>query len=184
MTLHHPTASLGASSLRFAPALFAGTLFASALLLFAVQPMFTKMVLPRLGGSPSVWSVAMVFFQAALLLGYGYAHLLARTLSVGQAAFVHLGVLAAAALTLPIGIAHGFGAPPSDGIGLWLVGLFTLSLGPPVAALSASAPLLQSRFGASGHPQARNPYGPYPPSNLRSFTPTLTYSPVPESEPA
>ena len=69
-----------ASGARFAPALFAATLFASALLLFAVQPMFTKMVLPMLGGAPSVWSVAMVFFQAALLVGYAYAHLLARTL--------------------------------------------------------------------------------------------------------
>src|ERR1043165_3560246 len=87
--------------LRFAPVLFAATLFASALLLFAVQPLFTKMVLPMLGGAPSVWSVAMVFFQAALLAGYAYAHLVARTLSVGQGALVHLGMLAAAALTLP-----------------------------------------------------------------------------------
>src|ERR671929_2416671 len=105
--------------LRLAPALFAGTLFASALLLFAVQPMFTKMVLPMLGGAPSVWSVAMVFFQAALLAGYAYAHLLARTLDVRQADLVHLGVLAVAAPTLPIGIAQGFGTPPSTGIGLW-----------------------------------------------------------------
>ena len=120
MTLHDPadpdiTALTRGCAL--APALFAATLFASALLLFAVQPMFTKMVLPMLGGAPSVWSVAMVFFQGALLAGYAYAHLLARTLDVGQAALVHLGVLAAAALTLPIGIAQGFGAPPSTGVG-------------------------------------------------------------------
>src|SRR5437588_9503738 len=105
MTLHDPTAPAlhaTAAALRFAPALFAVTLFASALLLFAVQPMFAKMVLPILGGAPSVWSVAMVFFQAALLIGYAYAHLLARTLPVGLAALVHLGVLAAAGLTLPI----------------------------------------------------------------------------------
>src|SRR5262245_50434460 len=92
------TYAFRAPALRFAPPLFAATLFGSALLLFAVQPMFAKMVLPRLGGSPSVWSVAMVFFQAALLAGYAYAHLLARTLPVGQGAFVHLGVLFAAAL--------------------------------------------------------------------------------------
>ena len=55
-----------------------GAIFLSAALLFAVQPMFTKMVLPRLGGAPSVWSVAMVFFQAALLAGYAYAQLLTR----------------------------------------------------------------------------------------------------------
>ena len=176
MTLHHPaTSAPSASALRFAPALFAATLFASALLLFAVQPMFTKMVLPMLGGAPSVWSVAMVFFQAALLIGYAYAHLLARTLSVGQGALVHLGVLAAAALTLPIGIAHGFGAPPSTGIGLWLVGLFAASIGLPFAALSANAPLLQSWFAASGHPQARNPYVLYAASNLGSFAALLAY---------
>src|SRR3954471_9786731 len=176
MTLHDPAAStLSAPATRLAPALFAGTLFASALLLFAVQPMFTKMVLPMLGGAPSVWSVAMVFFQAALLAGYFYAHLLARTLRVGHGALVHLGVLAAAALTLPIGIAHGFGAPPSTGIGLWVVGVFAASIGLPFAALRANAPLLQSWFAASGHPQARNPYVLYAASNLGSFAALLAY---------
>src|SRR6185503_8894776 len=182
MTLHDPAVpTLSAPALRFAPALFAATLFASALLLFAVQPMFTKMVLPMLGGAPSVWSVAMVFFQAALLIGYAYAHLLARTLTVGQGALVHLGVLAAAALTLPIGIAHGFEAPPSAGIGLWLVGLFAASIGLPFVALSASAPMLQSWFAASGHPQARNPYVLYAASNLGSFAALLAYPLVIES---
>src|SRR5205085_1085981 len=176
MTLHHPaTPALSALALRFAPALFAATLFASALLLFAVQPMFAKMVLPILGGAPSVWSVAMVFFQGALLIGYAYAHLLARTLPVGLAALVHLGVLAAAGLTLPIGIAAGFGNPPSHGVGLWLIGLFTASIGLPFVALSASAPLLQSWFAASSHPQARNPYVLYAASNLGSFAALLAY---------
>ena len=100
---------------------------------------------------------------------------------VGQAALVHLGVLAAAALTLPIGIAHGFGAPPSSGIGLWLVALFAASIGLPFAALSASAPLLQSWFAASGHPQARNPYVLYAASNLGSFAALLAYPLVIES---
>src|SRR3954469_13485424 len=161
--------------LRLAPALFAVTLFASALLLFAVQPMFTKMVLPMLGGAPSVWSVAMVFFQGALLIGYAYAHLLARTLSVGHAALVHLAVLGLAAMSLPIGIAAGFSDPPSQGIGPWLVGLFAASIGLPFVALSASAPLLQSWFATSGHPQARNPYVLYAASNLGSFAALLAY---------
>ena len=100
------TSSGPSAALRFAPALFATTLFVSALLLFVVQPMFTKMVLPRLGGAPAVWSVAMVFFQAALLAGYAYAHLLVRRLAPWAGALVHLGVLALAALTLPIGIAQ------------------------------------------------------------------------------
>src|SRR5215468_821363 len=108
MTSLDPTAAtpqVAPSALRLAPALFATTLFLSALLLFLVQPMFTKMVLPRLGGAPTVWSVAMVFFQAALLAGYAYAHLVIRWLPLARGALVHLGVLAAAALTLPIGIA-------------------------------------------------------------------------------
>ena len=71
--------STSARTARFAPALYPAALFLSALLLFAIQPMFTKMVLPRIGGAAAVWSVAMVFFQAALLLGYAYAHLLSRT---------------------------------------------------------------------------------------------------------
>src|ERR1017187_4403889 len=130
------------STLRLAPWLYAVTLFLSALLLFLVQPMFTKMVLPRLGGAPTVWSVAMVFFQAALFLGYAYAHLLLRRLSLWVGVLVHLGVLALAALTLPIGIAAAFGAPPTQYIALWLMGLLTVSIGLPFAALSASAPLL------------------------------------------
>src|SRR5438045_1931309 len=72
---------------------FAAALFVSATLLFSLQPMFTKMVLPLLGGSPSVWSVAMVFFQVVLLLGYGYAHALTLLLDPRRAAIVHLLVL-------------------------------------------------------------------------------------------
>src|SRR5438445_7551406 len=95
-------------------AAFFAAILMSAALLFAVQPMFTKMILPRLGGAPAVWSVAMVFFQAALLVGYGYAHGLARTLRPAHAGFVHLTVLACASLALPIGIADGFAAPPEQ----------------------------------------------------------------------
>ena len=162
--------------LRVAPALCGATLFLSAFLLFAVQPMFTKMVLPRLGGAPTVWSVAMVFFQAALLCGYGYAHLLVRRLPLGVGALVHLSLLAAAAATLPIAIAEGFGAPPVDGgIAPWLLALFAASIGLPFAALAASAPLVQGWFAASGHRHADNPYVLYAPSNLGSFAALIAY---------
>src|SRR5947209_13586929 len=105
-----PAETTSAGQNRLVLLTYTAAIFVSALLLFAVQPMFTKMVLPRLGGAPAVWSVAMVFFQAALLAGYAYAHLLARTLRPLHAAFVHLAVLASAAVTLPIGIAHSFAA--------------------------------------------------------------------------
>src|SRR5947207_1979095 len=84
---------------------FAAAIFLSAALLFAVQPMFTKMVLPRLGGTPSVWSVAMVFFQAVLLAGYAYAHALTRYLPGKRSVIVHVVVMAAATLFLPLAIA-------------------------------------------------------------------------------
>ena len=106
-----PAAATHPDTTRLAPALFAATLFVSALLLFAVQPLFTKMVLPRLGGSPSVWSVAMVAFQAFLFIGYVYAHLLARALTPRVAAIVHLGFLALVALALPLGLAENFAVP-------------------------------------------------------------------------
>jgi hypothetical protein len=170
-----PTPQTRPTPLRLVPALFATTLFVSALLLFLVQPMFTKLVLPRLGGAPTVWSVAIVFFQAALLAGYVYAHLLIRRLSLGVGALVHLGLLAAAALTLPIGIADVLGAPPQSNIALWLIALFALSIGLPFAVLSASAPLLQGWFAASGHPHAGNPYVLYVASNLGSFAALIVY---------
>jgi len=164
-----------AGALRAAPWLYAATIFLSALLLFAVQPMFAKMVLPKLGGAPTVWSVAMVFFQSALLAGYAYAHLLVRRLSLGIGALIHLAVLAAAAAALPIGIAQHFGNPPTAGIELWLIALFATSIGLPFAALSASAPLLQGWFAATDHPQARNPYVLYAASNLGSFAALIAY---------
>ena len=137
--------------------------------------MFTKMVLPRLGGSPSVWSVAMVAFQAFLFIGYVYAHLMARMFTPGRAAMVHLAFLGLVALTLPLGVATGFSAPPTDGVMLWLVGLFAASIGVPFIALSATAPLLQNWFIATGHPRASNPYVLYAASNLGSFCALLAY---------
>jgi hypothetical protein len=174
-----PPAQVGPHALPFlrrsAPALFAATLSFSAFLLFAVQPMFTKMVLPRLGGSPSVWSVAMVAFQAFLFIGYVYAHVLTRTLSPRRAALVHLAFLALVASSLPLGIARAFDVPPADGVMFWLIGLFAASIGLPFIALSATAPLLQSWFVVTGHPQARNPYVLYAASNLGSFCALLAY---------
>ena len=169
-----------AMAVRLAPSLYAVTLFASALLLFLIQPMFAKMVLPRLGGAPAVWSVAMVFFQTALLAGYCYAHVLQRLLSPLRAAFFHLLLIGATATTLPIAIAAGWGAPPSEGIALWLFGLFAVSIGLPFFTLSANAPLLQSWFASSGHPQAGNPYVLYAASNLGSFAALFAYPVVVE----
>ena len=156
-------------------AVFVGAIFVSAALLFAVQPMFTKMVLPRLGGAPAVWSVAIVFFQAALLAGYAYAHALTRFLPVRRAVLVHLAVMASAMLTLPLSIPSSWGRPPAVGEAFWLIGLFTASIGLPFFALSANAPLLQAWFARTGHPSAADPYFLYAASNVGSFLALLSY---------
>src|SRR3954449_1610997 len=84
---------------------YTAAIFVSALLLFSVQPLFTKMVLPRLGGSPAVWAVAMLFFQSLLLAGYAYAHLLMQIKNRIISVAVHLALLVTAFVTLPLGIA-------------------------------------------------------------------------------
>src|SRR5256714_3389914 len=155
---------------------YAAAIFLSAALLFAVQPMFTKMVLPRLGGSPSVWSVAMVFFQAVLLAGYAYAHALTSYLPGKRSVIVHLAVMVAATLFLPLAIASWWGRPPADATAaLWLLGLFTVSIGLPFFALSSNGPLLQAWFARTDHPAAANPYFLYAASNIGSFLALLSY---------
>ena len=155
--------------------LFAAALFLSALLLFAVQPMFTKMVLPVLGGSPAVWSIALVFFQALLLAGYCYAHLLARYASTGAALALHLALMLGAGLSLPIAIPAGWTSAPADGEAFWLLGLFAVSVGLPFFALAANGPLLQAWFSRSGHPRAADPYFLYAASNVGSFAALVAY---------
>ncbi|HKO89591.1 MAG TPA: fused MFS/spermidine synthase, partial [Polyangiaceae bacterium] len=142
---------------------------------FSVEPLFAKLVLPTLGGAPAVWSVALVFFQAALLGGYIYAHLLTRHLSLPLAVAVHLCVLCAATLALPIGIASGFATPPAANAEYWLIGLFAASIGLPFVALSANAPLLQAWFSRTSHADAKDPYFLYAASNVGSFLALLSY---------
>lgn len=155
---------------------YAAAIFLSAALLFAVQPMFTKMVLPKLGGTPSVWSVAMVFFQAMLLAGYAYAHALTKYVPGKRSIIVHVAVMAAAIVFLPLSIATWFPNPPADATAaIWLLGLFTVSIGLPFFALSANGPLLQAWFARTDHPAAENPYFLYAASNIGSFLALISY---------
>lgn len=150
-------------------------IFTSALLLFSVQPLFTKMVLPRLGGSPAVWSVAMVFFQSLLLGGYAYAHYLMTLKNRTAPVVIHLMLLTAALLTLPLSIASGWGEPPASGYAFWLLGLFAVSIGLPFFALAANNPMLQAWFVRTGHPDGPDPYFLYASSNIGSFLALLSY---------
>ncbi len=154
---------------------YTAAIFTSALLLFSVQPLFTKMVLPRLGGSPAVWSVAMVFFQSLLLGGYAYAHYLMTIKKRIVPVTIHLALLVVAMLTLPLSIASGWGEPPSSGYAFWLLGLFVVSIGLPFFALAANNPMLQAWFVRTGHPDGPDPYFLYASSNIGSFLALLSY---------
>lgn len=163
---------------RFAAAplvLFSATSFLSAFLLFALQPLFAKMVLPVLGGSSSVWAVALLFFQAALLAGYAYAHLLTSRARLDITGFVHLSAALLAALTLPIGLPDGWREPPPAEPYFWQLGLFAVAIGLPFVAVAANAPLLQAWFARSGERCARDPYFLYAASNLGSLFALLSY---------
>ena len=154
---------------------FTATTFLSALLLFSVQPMFAKMVLPVLGGSPSVWAVAICFFQAALLAGYCYAHLLIARAPPALTGVIHLGICVLAFLALPIALPASWGEPPPGEPYLWQLGLFTVAIGLPFLAVSANAPLLQAWFARTGHPHGHDPYFLYAASNLGSLIALLAY---------
>jgi hypothetical protein len=155
--------------------LYALTLFAGATLLFVMQPMVGKMILPLLGGTPAVWSTCMVFFQAALLGGYAYAHASTARLRPSRQALLHLIVLAVPLAVLPLAVnprlVRGGEANPV----LDVLTLLSVSVGLPFLAVSATAPLLQQWFTQTGHPAARDPYFLYAASNLGSMLALLGY---------
>jgi len=156
-------------------ATFFAAILMSAALLFAVQPMFTKMVLPRLGGAAAVWSVAMVFFQATLLAGYAYAHLLTRFAPGRASVLIHLALLLIACAALPLHLASGWDQPPSRGEAFWVLGLFAASIGLPFFALAANGPLMQAWFVRTDHPSVRDPYFLFAASNVGSFLALISY---------
>lgn len=155
--------------------LFAISFFLSAFLLFLVQPMIAKMVLPLLGGTPAVWNTCMLFFQVMLLAGYGYVHALTTRFSIRRQVSAHLILLCAPLLLLPIGVAsHWMVLDPDHPIS-WLLGLLTLSVGLPFFVLSTTAPLLQKWFSSLEHASARDPYFLYAASNAGSMLALLGY---------
>lgn len=149
---------------------FTLAILAGSFLLFLVQPMIARMALPRLGGAPAVWNSAMLVYQALLLGGYAYAHFIGRFAPRAQAA-VHLSLLAAAALMLPIGL---ISAEPSAGANpaLWTPWFLAASIGPLFFAIAAQAPLLQRWYAISG---GGDPYPLYAASNLGSFAGLIAY---------
>jgi hypothetical protein len=128
-----------------------------------------------LGGAPSVWNTCIVFYQALLLAGYVYAHLLTRWLGIRRQTIFHLFVLFLVFTSLPISVAKGWTPPSSSNPTLWLFLLLLVSIGLPFFVISATAPLLQKWFALTGHPSARDPYFLYSASNLGSIIGLLGY---------
>jgi spermidine synthase len=155
--------------------IFGGTLLLGAFLLFVVEPMFAKMVLPLLGGSPAVWNTCVLFFQSMLLLGYLYAHLAPRLLGVRRHAVFHLVAVLLSLLALPITL-HRMGSPPTSGSPVgWLLQVLMLSLGIPFLLLSSTGPLVQQWFSATRRSGNPDPYFLYSASNAGSLLGLLAY---------
>jgi SAM-dependent methyltransferase len=158
--------------------LFGATVFLGAFLLFLIEPLFAKLILPWFGGTAAVWATCLVFYQSALLGGYWYAHWLVRRLSARQAWAVHLALLAASLVFLPIApMAFWRGHAGVDPA--WrILGLLACSIGVPFLVLSATSPLVQAWYArrSAGDPEAkRSPYHLYATSNIASLLALLSF---------
>lgn len=157
-------------------ALFTFTIFLSAGLLFLVEPMVARMILPVFGGSAQVWNSCMVFFQGALLLGYGYAHLSTKWLGARHQWRLHLPLMV---LALAVLLWQGFRAPtsaPSGGDPSFpLLGILAVLIGLPFFVVSAGSSILQKWFASTDDPSAHNPYFLYSASNVGSLLALIAY---------
>jgi spermidine synthase len=156
-------------------ALFATTLFFSSLLMFALEPIVAKTVLPILGGTPMVWNTCVLFFQILLLGGYAYAHAVTTWLGTRRSSAAYIVLLVLPFLTLPFALAPDT-EPPADGSPIgWLLLVLAKSIGLPFFALAATAPILQRWFADTDHPSAKDPYFLYAASNLGSLLALVIY---------
>ncbi|HEX8054310.1 MAG TPA: fused MFS/spermidine synthase [Thermoleophilaceae bacterium] len=153
--------------------LYSLALLVSAALLFLLEPMVGKFMLPSLGSTPEVWTTTVLFFQVVLLAGYGYAHVTSR-LAPRRQALLQLGLLAVAALVLPIGVPDA--RPPDDGNPVpWLLGVLAVTAGPPFLVLAANGPMLQRWLAGTRHRAGRDPYFLFAASNGGSLIGLLAY---------
>jgi SAM-dependent methyltransferase len=155
--------------------LHVAAVFLGAWQLFLVQPMAAKLLLPHLGGSPAVWNTCALVFQALLLAGYLYAHVLTRRLAPGAQVLAHAAVLALPFAALPVGLPGGWIDPGTGSPIAWTAGALILGFGAPFAALATTGPLLQRWFSTSGHVRARDPYFLYAASNAGSLGALAAY---------
>ncbi len=155
--------------------LFVVTTFLGAGLLFLVQPMVAKMLLPRLGGTPDVWNTAMVFFQAMLLAGYAFAHASTSRLGMRRQPYVQLVVLLVPVAFLPVAIPAGWEPPAGMAPAIWTLVALAVAVGGPFFVLSTSSPTLQRWFSVTDHPAADDPYFLYAAGNVGSLLALIGY---------
>jgi spermidine synthase len=154
------------------------TLLVSSCLLFVVQPMVAKMVLPLLGGVPAVWTTSLLFFQVVLLAGYAYAHFAVNRLGSRRQALLQLGLVLIPLAALPIGLPHGWKPPASSEPIPWLLAALTVAAGLPLFVVCSTGPVIQRWFASTGHRGARDPYFLFAASNLGSLLGLLLYPAV------
>ena len=155
--------------------LFAGTLFISATLMFVLQPMFGKILLPFLGGSPAVWNACMVFYQTILFLGYLYAHYLSSKFNPHRQILIHAVVIAISIIALPLALPENTVPPTESNPTLWLIWTLFIAVGLPFFVVSTTSPLLQKWFAGVGHHTSEDPYYLYVASNAGSMIALLSY---------
>ncbi len=155
--------------------LFALTIFTSAVLLFWLQPLFSKTILPLLGGSPSVWNTCMLFYQSALLVGYAYTHYSTKYVCPIRQAVFHLLLLLAAVLFLPLPTTERFPTPNLDTPIYWLLLQMGITIGLPLFVLSSNAPLIQSWYSKIQDNHSRDPYFLYAASNTGTLAVLLAF---------
>ena len=153
--------------------LYAGTIFLSSFLLFLVQPLIARLILPWFGGSAAVWTTCMLFFQALLLAGYAYAHLLQKYASRRFEPLIHTALLVAALVTLPVAPNEAWKPAGTEEPVTWILLLLGAAVGLPYFLLAANSPLLQAWF-ARARP-GENPYRLFAVSNLGSLVALLGY---------
>jgi hypothetical protein len=154
--------------------LWVAAVFVGSGLLFAVQPMVAKMLLPRVGGAPSTWTTCLLFFQAVLLAGYVYAHWLGRRRSRTRLA-IHVALLLLPLGMLPIAITSGGPGTGAFAPTLWILRALALTIGPSFFVLAAGTPLLQKWLAESGLRGSGDPYVLYAASNAGSFIALAAY---------
>src|SRR5215204_3993349 len=156
--------------------LFATTIFLSALLLFWIQLVIAKMLLPRLGGTPAVWSSCMLFFQVLLLAGYSYVLVTTAWIGARKQAILHICLLLLSTLYLPLTVAGNVGSISDRKYpALWLFGYLLSAIGLPIFVISTTSPLLQKWFTRTDHPSANDPYFLFAVSNAGSLVGLLGY---------